>query len=52
MELFADGLGERAGNVAVVEIQNVNGKQNHGGEQEAIALAFLSHGACYHGERV
>jgi isopropylmalate/homocitrate/citramalate synthase len=28
MELFADGLGERAGNVAIVEIQNVDGEEN------------------------
>jgi hypothetical protein len=43
MELFADGLGERAGNVAVVEIQRVDREENEGGEEQASRVGFLGH---------
>jgi hypothetical protein len=43
MELLADGLGKRTGNVAIVKIQDIHGEQNKGGDKKAAGVGFLGH---------
>jgi hypothetical protein len=41
MELLAHGFGERAGDVAVVEIEDIDGEEHHHGEPQTLLLGFL-----------
>jgi hypothetical protein len=41
VELLAHGLDERAGDVAVVEIEDIDGEEHHDGEPETPLLGFL-----------
>src|SRR5208282_2126152 len=43
VEFFAHGLDEGAGDVAVVEIENVDGEEDCDGEPEGVILSFLRH---------
>src|SRR4029077_9077861 len=43
MELFANRLGERARNMAIVEVQNIDGEENHSGEEKTRRARFLRH---------
>src|SRR5580704_31611 len=44
MELLAHRLDESAGDVAVVEIENVDGEEDDDGEPEGVLLSFLKQG--------
>ncbi|MDQ1387515.1 MAG: hypothetical protein QOF56_969, partial [Acidobacteriaceae bacterium] len=41
MELLAHRFDERTGDVAVVEIEDIDGEQHHHGEPQTLLLGFL-----------
>jgi hypothetical protein len=41
MELLAHRFDERAGDVAVVEIEDIDGEEHHHGEPQTLLLGFL-----------
>jgi hypothetical protein len=41
MELLAHRFDERAGDVAVVEIEDIDGEEHHHGDPQTLLLGFL-----------